>query len=166
MSDMQRTSAPHSDLAKLPHRIVVIDDDDRDIDYMATLGGPGSAPRLVIDCFNTVADALELLSSRGADLVILDDQLAFGEKAEHSLERFLKANYRGPIAIVSGFVAPGRREHLMRSGIISFLDKDEIDRANLNLLLEMAKARDQMFRRAPSLPDLGAARPLKNLVAA
>ena len=155
MSDMQRTSAPHSDLAKLPHRVVVIDDDDRDLDYMATLGGPASAQRLMIDCFNSVQEAIELLASRGADLVILDDQLAYGERAEHSLERLRRANYCGPIAIVSGFVAPGRRERLMRSGIISFLDKDEIDRANLNLLIEMAKARDQMFR-----PAGGAAEPI------
>ena len=166
MSDIQSTSAPHSDLAELPHRIVVIDDDDRDLDYIATLGRPGSAQRLIIDCFNSVLDALELLSRRGADLVILDDQLAYGEKAEHSLERLRKAGYGGPIAIVSGFVAPGRRERLVRSGIISFLDKDELDRANLNLLIEMAKARDQMCRRTPSLPEPNIMARVENLVAA
>ena len=165
MSDMQRTSAPHSDLAKLPHRVVVIDDDDRDLDYMAALAGPASAQRLIIDCFNSVQDALELLSSRGADLVVLDDQLAFGEKAELSLERLRKANYRGPVAIVSGFVAPGRRERLMRSGIISFLDKAEIDRANLNLLIEMAKARDQMFRPAGRAAEPTAHKEIESLAA-
>lgn len=166
MNDAQRTIAQLGDQAKTVHRVVVIDDDERELDYMATLTGRACVQSLIIDCFNTVPDALEQLTRRGADLVLIDDHLAYGEKAEQSLERLRKANYRGPVAIMSGIVTPGRRERLMRSGIIAFLDKDEMDRCNLNLLIEMAKARDQMFRRAPALPDPSPALGLENLAAA
>ena len=146
---MQSSSA---DLSAAPKRgrnhrnIVIIDDDARDLQYMASMADAWRDPSVNVDCFTTVKEALAHLLDSKPDLVLLDDQLGAGERAEGSLERMQRAGFAGAVAIISGYTTPGRREGPVRAGAFSFVSKGSFDSAGLKLLLDMAAARDRVFR--------------------
>jgi DNA-binding NtrC family response regulator len=147
---MQRAIATfeiaHTGHPRPAQRIVIIDDDPRDLQHMASIADTWDSAGLQIDCFQSLLEAIGHIRRTKPDLVLLDDNLAAGERAEGSLEKMRRAEYAGPVAIISGAATPGRREGLVRAGVISFVDKDELDGPGLKLLLEMAAARDRMFR--------------------
>ena len=136
---------PSSGTVQSAQRIVIIDDDPRDLQYMASMADICSGMPIAVDCFSCVQQALSHLTETNPGLVLLDDHLSGGERAEGSLQMMRQAGYAGPVAIISGVTTPGRREGLVRAGVISFVDKDDLDSAGLKLLLEMAAARDGMF---------------------
>jgi len=94
-------------------------------------------------------ELLNVLSDgKRCDLVLMDDRLTTS-RAETSLQTLHRAGVAAAIAVVTGDLAPGRREALGRLGAMECVEKDALDSARIGDLLAMAQVSSLVLRTRP-----------------
>lgn len=79
----------------------------------------------------TLATALDCVIARKPELVFLDDVLKPSDNASHTIPFLRRAEYAGPIVVVSGQVTNRRRSELMDAGATDVIHKDDVDSVRL-----------------------------------
>lgn len=77
----------------------------------------------------TLNIALDMVMARKPELILLDDYLKPSDTAMDSIPILRRANYDGPIVVVSGEVDRYRRAELMAKGANETINKDDLNSA-------------------------------------
>ena len=98
--------------------IVIVDDETQVLDVLNQL-----VKRLgyITECFSSVTEAVEKISNKNYDLIILD-YLIPNENAEDNIDKILELNPSSKILILSGYDT-GQIDNLMYKGVKHFLQK-------------------------------------------
>jgi DNA-binding NarL/FixJ family response regulator len=129
--------ARRNELAHLSKRlpklndVLIIEDEQFDADRLrATL-------RLVLGYdvgmrrASTVGSALDAVMSKQPELIFLDDLLKPTDTASITIPFLRRANYQGPLVVVSGQVTRARRLELIGLGATDVIHKDDVDSVRL-----------------------------------
>ena len=79
----------------------------------------------------TLATALDCVLAKKPDLIFLDDVLKPSDNASQTIPYLRRAEYVGPIVVVSGQVTRNRRAVLLASGATDVIHKDDVDSVRL-----------------------------------
>jgi DNA-binding NarL/FixJ family response regulator len=79
----------------------------------------------------TAASAVDCVLERRPELVFLDDILKPSDTATHTIPFLRRADYGGPIIVISGQVTRNRRTALMAAGADEVIHKDDLDSVRL-----------------------------------
>ncbi len=115
--------------------VIIIDDNPTDLAVLEKMVQSSQAPHCQVSSFTTVKDAIDSKEIATADLILLDDRLADGQNAEHSLKALHDANISCPAIIVSSFVSRKRDQKVLRHGAVQFTSKDELNPTSMQRLL-------------------------------
>lgn len=122
-----------SDLAalrkKLPpiRDILVVEDESFDSDRMQGTLRKIFGYELEIRRANTLTSALDCVLERRPELVVLDDYLLPSDTALDSIPLIRRAQYEGPIIVVSGRLNKARRVELRGAGASATIHKDDVN---------------------------------------
>jgi PleD family two-component response regulator len=129
--------AKKSDLSQLSKKlpklsqVLIVEDENSDADRLrATL-------RVVLGYeFNvrrasTLGAALDCVIALQPELVFLDDLLKPADTASHTIPFLRRANYEGPIVVISGQVTRTRKAELIGLGATDVIHKDDVDSVRL-----------------------------------
>ena len=114
-----------------PTDIVVIDDNARDIDRMASALRLMFGRDISIRIGKTLAAMNLLLRDKQPDLLIVDDNLNHGLRAEATVAAATLLRFQGPIFIVTGMLTRQRLVELKKLGVIDVIHKDDLDSTRL-----------------------------------
>ncbi|MEQ1669288.1 MAG: response regulator [Hyphomicrobium sp.] len=111
--------------------VVVVDDENLDADRMfgtlrVMFGYDVNVRRAA-----TVGAAIDLVIAKTPDIVFLDDILKPSDDAAQTIPFLRRANYQGPIVVVSGQVTRTRRAVLLAAGATDVIHKDDVDSVRL-----------------------------------
>jgi CheY-like chemotaxis protein len=130
-----------SELAKriklLPplHRIMVIDDDERDSRHVSVVLQMLLGPAVTITTYRYLAKAVAELQKHQPDLVILDDHLPPMDRAETSAKALHRFGFRGPLIIMTGMLDRARRLELEKLNPLGLIHKDDLDSLSISEVL-------------------------------
>jgi DNA-binding NarL/FixJ family response regulator len=79
----------------------------------------------------TLARALDCIIERKPEIVFLDDVLKPSDNASQTIPYLRRADYTGPIVVVSGQVTRNRRNQLLAAGATDVIHKDDVDSVRL-----------------------------------
>ena len=98
----------------------------------------------------TVASAVDQVLKKQPELIFLDDQLKPSDTASVTIPYLRRADYHGPIVVISGQVTRTRRKELISIGAAEVIHKDDVDSSRLAeaLLSVYAPAALQRQRRS------------------
>lgn len=111
--------------------LLIVDDESIDSDRL------GATLRVILGydvnvrSAPTIAQALDALVAKQADVVFLDDILKPSDNALDSIPLIRRSGFTGPIVVISGQVTRARRGQLQDAGAYEVLHKDELDSVNL-----------------------------------
>lgn len=109
------------------HQVLIIDDEVFDADRLEATLRVIFGYDLNVERANTLATGLEAVMHATPDLIFLDDVLKPSDTAADSIPLLRRANYTGPIVVVSGQVT-NRRAFLLRDcGAVDVVHKDDVD---------------------------------------
>jgi len=114
---------------KLPklQNILIVEDDVCDSDRLrATLRvvlGYDFAVRVAA----TLGSALDCVIAQKPELIFLDDLLKPSDTASHTIPFLRRADYTGPVIVISGQVTRNRRAELVALGASDVIHKDDVD---------------------------------------
>ena len=117
--------------AAMPTDIIVVDDNTRDIDRMASALRLMFGRDISIRIGKTLAAMNVLLREKQPDLLIVDDNLNHGLRAEATLAAAASHRFHGPIFIVTGMLTRQRMVELKKLGAIDVIHKDDLDSTRL-----------------------------------
>lgn len=80
---------------------------------------------------STLARALDSIIERKPEIVFLDDVLKPSDNASQTIPYLRRADYTGPIVVVSGQVTRARRNELIGAGATDVIHKDDVDSVRL-----------------------------------
>ena len=91
----------------------------------------------------TLARALDCIIARKPEIIFLDDVLKPSDNATQTIPYLRRAEYTGPIVVVSGQVTKNRRNDLLAAGATDVIHKDDVDSVRLaEALLRVFSAQD------------------------
>lgn len=111
--------------------ILVIEDETFDSDRMQGTLRKIFGHGLEIRKANTLTSALDRVLDRKPELVILDDYLLPSDTALDTIPLLRRAQYEGPIIVVSGRLSRTRRLKLREVGASAAIHKDELDSGSI-----------------------------------
>jgi DNA-binding NarL/FixJ family response regulator len=118
--------------------VLIVEDNTFDADRLkATLNvmlGYGLVQRRA----TTLGSAVDMVIARKPEVVFLDDYLHPSDNASHTIPFLRRADYTGPIIVISGEVTRARQTLLMSAGAIDVIHKDELDSVRIAEALNMA----------------------------
>ena len=79
----------------------------------------------------TLASALDCIIARKPEIIFLDDVLKPSDNATQTIPYLRRAEYTGPIVVVSGQVTKNRRNDLLAAGATDVIHKDDVDSVRL-----------------------------------
>lgn len=91
----------------------------------------------------TLASALDCVLERKPQLIFLDDILKPSDTASDSIPYLRRANYDGPIVVISGQVTRARQSALLGIGATDVIHKDDVDSVRLSEALVRVFAHDK-----------------------
>ena len=103
----------------------------------------------------TLASALDCVLAKKPDLIFLDDVLKPSDNASQTIPYLRRAEYAGPIVVVSGQVTRNRRAVLLDSGATDVIHKDDVDSVRL------AEALLRVYGAGKTETEAGSEKPLK-----
>lgn len=112
-------------------RVLIIDDEAFDTDRLAATLRVIFGYDLEIDRAATLSQSLEIVMKASPDLIFLDDILKPSDTAAESIPLIRRANYTGPIVVVSGQVTHKRSFQLKDCGAVDVIHKDDVDSVRL-----------------------------------
>lgn len=117
--------------AAAPADIVVVDDNSRDIDRLASALRLMFGRDISIRIAKTLAAMNLLLRDKQPDLLIVDDNLSQCQRAEATLAAAALQRFHGPIFIVTGMLTRQRLVELKKLGVVDVIHKDDLDSTRL-----------------------------------
>ena len=130
-----------SDLAKSRKDLPAIKDilivEDRGLDADRLIGTLRSMFGYDIEVrrANTLNKALDLVLERPPELLLLDDYLGPLDTAVDSIPMVRRANYTGPLVVISGQMDRFRRAELMGKGADETINKDDLNSVAITVVL-------------------------------
>ncbi len=129
--------AKKSDLNRLKHvlpalkDILVVDDETFDADRLKATLRVMFGYELEIRRAATVASAVDHVMKKQPELIFLDDCLKPSDTASVTIPYLRRAEYHGPIVVISGQVTRNRRRELIEIGAAEVIHKDDVDSTRL-----------------------------------
>lgn len=111
--------------------ILIVEDEAMDADRLKATLRVMFGYDLVLRRAATLAKALDSIIEHKPDLVFLDDMLKPSDTASVSIPFLRRAEYVGPIVLVSGQVTKSRRTELLAAGATDVIHKDDVDSVRL-----------------------------------
>ena len=100
----------------------------------------------------TLASALDCIIARKPEIIFLDDVLKPSDNATQTIPYLRRAEYTGPIVVVSGQVTKNRRNDLLAAGATDVIHKDDVDSVRLaEALLRVFSAQDPKTTRKANI---------------
>ena len=122
-----------SDLAKtrkdLPayKDILIVEDETMDANRLVATLRSMFGYDLQVRRASTLSKAVDMVLERQPELILLDDWLKPVDRATDSLPMLRRANFTGPIVIISGELNRDRRKLLIGKGATDTIHKDELN---------------------------------------
>lgn len=107
--------------------VLVIEDETFDSDRMQGTLRKIFGQTLEIRKASTLTSALDRVLDRKPELIILDDYLMPSDTALDTIPLLRRAQYEGPIIVVSGRLTRNRKIKLREVGAAASIHKDELD---------------------------------------
>jgi DNA-binding NarL/FixJ family response regulator len=111
--------------------ILVVDDENFDADRLKATLRVMFGYDLELRRAATVASAVDQVMKKQPELIFLDDQLKPSDTASISIPYLRRAEYHGPIVVISGQVTRQRRKELIGIGAAEVIHKDDVDSSRL-----------------------------------
>lgn len=111
--------------------ILIIEDETFDADRLRATLRVALGYEVAFRRASTLGSAIDLVLARQPDLIILDDLLKPSDTACSSIPFLRRANYLGPIIVVSGQATRVRKSELLSAGAIDVIHKDDVDSVRL-----------------------------------
>ncbi len=124
------TSHQSKKLPKLT-QVLIVEDETCDADRLRATLRVILGYDLVVRRASTLGAALDCVIAQQPELVFLDDLLKPSDTASHTIPFLRRANYNGPIVVVSGQVTRARRAELIALGARDVIHKDDVDSVRL-----------------------------------
>lgn len=96
----------------------------------------------------TMSDALEMLLNRTPELVLLDDVLKPSDRAHMTIPIIRRANFNGPIVVISGELTRDRKAEVLAIGANDTIHKDDLNSVAIAEVL--TRLGDWAPKRAPA----------------
>jgi DNA-binding NarL/FixJ family response regulator len=116
--------------------VVVVDDENIDADRMLATLRVMFGYDVTVRRAATMNAAIDLVMQKSPDIVFLDDILKPSDDASQTIPFLRRANYNGPIVVVSGQVTRNRRTVLITAGATEVIHKDDVDSVRLTEILQ------------------------------
>jgi DNA-binding NarL/FixJ family response regulator len=129
--------AKKSDITKLRKSLptlkdaLIVEDENMDADRLTATLRVMFGYDLEIRRAATLASALDCIIERKPEIVFLDDILKPSDSALQTIPYLRRAEYTGPIVVVSGQVTRTRRNQLTGAGATDVIHKDDVDSVRL-----------------------------------
>jgi DNA-binding NarL/FixJ family response regulator len=116
--------------------VVVVDDENIDSDRMLATLRVMFGYDVPVRRASTIGAAIDLVMAKTPDIVFLDDILKPSDDAAQTIPFLRRANYNGPIVVISGQVTRTRRTVLMAAGATEVIHKDDVDSVRLTEVMQ------------------------------
>jgi DNA-binding response OmpR family regulator len=118
---------------KLPkiNNVLIVEDDNCDADRLRATLHVILGYEFAIRRAATLTAALDCVIAKQPELVFLDDLLKPSDTASHTIPFLRRAQYDGPIVVISGQVTRTRRAELVGMGATDVIHKDDVDSVRL-----------------------------------
>ena len=122
--------------------VVIVEDENLDADRLLATLRVMFGYDLQVRCASTLAAAVDLVIERAPEIVFLDDVLKPSDDALQTIPFLRRANYHGPIVVISGQVTRTRRALLWAARATEVIHKDDVDNVKLTETLQRIFATD------------------------
>lgn len=116
--------------------VVIVEDENLDADRLLATLRVMFGYDVQVRCTSTLGGAVDLVMERAPEIVFLDDVLKPSDDASQTIPFLRRANYQGPIVVISGQVTRSRRALLMAAGATEVIHKDDVDSVKLTETLQ------------------------------
>lgn len=129
--------AKKSDITKLRKGLpdlrdaLIVEDEAMDADRLKATLRVMFGYELEVRRAATLASALDCIIARKPEIVFLDDVLKPSDNASQTIPYLRRAEYTGPIVVISGQVTRNRRNALLAAGATDVIHKDDVDSVRL-----------------------------------
>lgn len=129
--------AKKSDITKLRKQlppladVLVVDDETFDAERLTATLRVMFGYDIEVRRAATLAIALDRVIEKKPELIFLDDILKPSDTALNSIPYLRRAEYTGPIVVISGQVTRSRRTELLGAGATDVIHKDDVDSVRL-----------------------------------
>jgi DNA-binding NarL/FixJ family response regulator len=111
--------------------ILIVEDENFDADRLRATLRVILGYDIVVRRASTLTAALDAVIADMPELVFLDDLLKPSDTASHTIPFLRRANYHGPIVVVSGQATRSRKAELIGLGATDVIHKDDVDSVRL-----------------------------------
>ncbi len=111
--------------------ILIVEDETFDADRLRATLRVILGYDIVVRRAATLTAALDAVIANQPELLFLDDVLKPSDTASHTIPFLRRANYTGPIVVVSGQATRARKAELMALGATDVIHKDDVDSVRL-----------------------------------
>lgn len=111
--------------------VVVVEDETFDAEKLAATLRVMFGYELNIRRASTVSNAIDRVLEKKPQLLLLDDMLAPSDNANLTIPLLRRADYHGPIVVISGNVTKKRRMELMNHGATDVIHKENLESVRL-----------------------------------
>jgi DNA-binding NarL/FixJ family response regulator len=129
--------AKKSDVTRLRQEIptlkdvLIVEDETFDADRLTATLRVMFGYELEVRRAATLGTAVDSILKKVPDLVFLDDILKPSDNASHTIPFLRRAEFSGPIVVISGQVTRNRRVELLAAGATDVIHKDDVDSVRL-----------------------------------
>lgn len=109
--------------------ILIVEDEKPDADRLVATLRSMFGYALDVRRAHTLNIAIDMVLARPPELILLDDYLKPNDTALDSIPMLRRANFNGPIVIISGEVDRHRRAELLAKGATDTINKDDLNSA-------------------------------------
>lgn len=126
-SDLNRL---RKDLPRLSD-VVIVEDESFDAEKLMATLRVMFGYELGIRRASTLSSAIDRVMEKKPQLIFLDDLLAPSDNAGHTIPMLRRADYDGPIVVISGQVTKKRRMELLAAGATDVIHKEHLESVRL-----------------------------------
>ena len=116
--------------------VVIVEDETLDADRLLATLRVMFGYDVQVRRASTLVGAVDLVMERAPEIVFLDDVLKPSDDATQTIPFLRRANFHGPIVVISGQVTRTRRALLMAAGATEVIHKDDVDSIKLTETLQ------------------------------
>ncbi len=122
--------------------VVIVEDENLDADRLIATLRVMFGYDVQVRRASTLGGAVDLVMERAPEIVFLDDVLKPSDDASQTIPFLRRANYQGPIVVISGQVTRSRRAVLIAASATEVIHKDDVDSVKLTETLQQIFARN------------------------
>lgn len=116
--------------------VVIVEDENLDADRLLATLRVMFGYDVQVRRASTLGGAVDLVMERAPEIIFLDDILKPSDDASQTIPFLRRANFQGPIVVISGQVTRSRRALLLSAGATDVIHKDDVDSVKLTESLQ------------------------------